>query len=384
MKNMICISSHKKGVVGLTGHAGIAHAHGANNYQQDDSAGFCAAGTIVARALGADTRIGNVSCTTEEITVTLKGGGRASTRPRRRVTPQEAAMMKRAEGMDALFSQAVAAGIFGRIYGQGAGETGACFQAALCLAVAETFRMAAPEKVFIVPESSDNAGCVLGTVVDCSGVPVSVVMPVNYTGGGIGPDEDYEGNYMHGEKGIMMGEIGYPLPSIVAESKVFSFLSDTVAADTFLIRYSPEKGNPAAAAALEKSCAELGLEYLVRDDLLSYDSKAFRSLTLKFADRLDTVALSLRSAEKASEKVRIIAELARMVSEDAASFTYMSSDVFAQAASPGLHPGTAAVLSMVSCRRSINEQVIPVFTSGDRDNYINIILTAIKKIAEEA
>ena len=96
LKEKLSLSDEKHGIVCLTGHVGIAHAHGANNYQQDDGGGFCAAGTIVSHALSVDTRIREVSCTTEKITVKLMGGGSAVTMPRRRVTPQEAAMMKRA------------------------------------------------------------------------------------------------------------------------------------------------------------------------------------------------------------------------------------------------------------------------------------------------
>ena len=383
MLKKISLSSSKEGIIGLAGHAGIAHAHGANGYQQDDSAGFCAAGTLAAMALGVDTHVRDISCTTESITVTLSGGGSATTCPRRRVTPQEAGMMKKAEGCDALFSQGNAASVFGRVYGQGAGEPAACFQAALSLAVIDAFKKASPEKVLIVPESSDNAGIIMGTVIDYGDIPVAVVIPVNYTAGGIGPDEDYEGNYMHGLKGEMMKELGFPLPTIVAESKVYSFLSDRMEKDSFLIRYSREKGNEAVALALETSCRELELPYMLRDDLLSYDGYGFQSLAVKFAEKLENHAFALRNTEKASVKVRIIAELARMVSEDAASFTYMSRNIFTAASSPGLQPGTAAVLSMVVCRQHIIDNVIPLISEAERDSYVKIILNAIEKMVAD-
>ncbi len=281
MKEKLALSNEKYGIVGLTGHVGIAHAHGANNYQQDDGGGFCAAGTIVSKALGVDTRVREISCTTEKITVKLMGGGSASTMPRRRVTPQETAMMKRAEGKDALFSQGVAAEVFGRVYGQGVAETAACFQAALALSVLDSFKKADPDRVFVVPESEENAGAILGTVVEYDGIPVSVVMPVNFTGGGLGPDEDYEGNFMHGMKGEMMKKIGYPLPTIVAESKVFSVLSEESDHNRFLIRYSEDKGDPSVAKALEESCKELSVPFFVRNDLLNYDADSFQALFFK-------------------------------------------------------------------------------------------------------
>lgn len=360
---------------------GIAHAHGANNYQQDDGGGFCAAGTIVSHALSVDTRVREVSCTTEKITVKLMGGGSAVTSPRRRVTPQEAAMMKRAEGKDALFSQGVAAEIFGRVYGQGVMETAACFQGALALSVLDSFKKTDPEKVFVVPESEENAGAILGTVIDLDGIPVSVVMPVNFTGGGLGPDEDYEGNFMHGMKGEMMKRIGCPLPAIVAESKVSSVLSEESDENRFLIRYSDERGNLSVARALEESCKELSLPYFVRNDLLNYDADSFQGLSSKFAEKLEKIAAELRETEKSSVKVRLVGELAKLVSEDAAGFTYMSRPIFAQSSSPGLHPGTSAVLSMIVGKNYIKDHVIPIITESDRDDYVRIILSALKKIA---
>lgn len=384
MKEELAFSNEKLGIVGLTGHVGIAHAHGASSYQQDDGGGFCAVGTIVSRAINVDTRVREISCTTEKITVKLMDGGSAFTMPRRRVTPQEAAMMKKAEGRDAIFSQGVAAEIFGRVYGQGVAETAACFQAALALSVLDSFKKADPEKVFVVPESEENAGAILGTVIDYDGIPVSVVMPVNFTGGGLGPDEDYEGNFMHGMKGEMMKKIGYPLPAIVAESKVYSFLSETINEDKFLIRYSEDKGAPAVARALEESCRELSVPYFVRNDLLNYDAEAFQALSFKFAENLERLAAGIREAEKASVKVRLVGELAKLVSEDAAGFTYMSKSVFAESSSPGLHPNTSAVLSMIVGKNYIKDHVIPVMTESDRDGYVRVILSAIKKIAQRS
>ena len=365
MREELALSYEKHGIVGLTGHVGIAHAHGANNYQQDDGGGFCAVGTIVSRALNVDTRVREISCTTEKITVKLMGGGSASTMPRRRVTPQEAAMMKKAEGRDALFSQGVAADIFGRVYGQGVAETAACFQAALALSVLDSFKKADPDKVFVVPESEENAGAILGTVVDYDG-----------------PDEDYEGNFMHGMKGEMMKKRGYPLPTIVAESKVFSALSEECGHDRFLIRYSEDKGDPSVARALEESCKELAAPYFVRNDLLNYDADSFQALSSKFAEKLEKIASELRETEISSVKVRLVGELAKLVSEDAAGFTYMSKSVFAESSSPGLHPGTSAVLSMIVGKNYIKDHVIPVMTESDRDDYVKVILSSLKKIAQ--
>ena len=377
----IQISSIKKGIIGVVGHAGIAHAHGANNYQQDDSAGFCTAGSMVAKALDVDTSVDKVTCTAESVTVSLKSGGRSTAYPRRGVTPFEAEMMKKAAGKDALFSQTLASKIFGRIYGQGVMETAACFQGALSLAVLDSFKKASPENVNIVHEGADRAGAILGTVVEYENIPVSVVIPVNFSPGGIGPDEDFEGSYMLGQKGEMMKKIGFPMPAIVAESKVSSVLSDGIDRESFLIRVSRERGNLVVAKALEKACSKLNLPYIYRDDLLSYDADTLQKATDVFADKLDKIARTIRTAETASEKIRLSAELAILVSQDAGGFTYMSKAIFSKAASPGLEPNTSAVLSMVTGKEYIKKNIIPFVTEEDRENYVKVILKTIKYLS---
>ena len=118
----------------------------------------------------------------------------------------------------------------------------------------------------------------------------------------------------------------------------------------------------------------------MRNDLLNYDADSFQALSSNFADRLENIAAELRKTEKSSVKVRLIGELAKLVSEDAAGFTYMSRPVFAESSSPGLHPGTSAVLSMIVGKNYIKDHVIPLITGPDRDDYVRIILSALKKI----
>lgn len=376
------LSSARQGRIGLVGHVGIAHAHGAGGFQQDDSVGFSVVGNILARALDVDTRIAEVSCTTEEITVRLAGGGESTTSPRRRISPCEAELMFLSETKNALFSQTVTAETFGRVYGQGVTEVPACFQAALSLAVLDSCKKAAPEKINIVPEHAENAGAILGTVIEIDDIPLSVVMPVNFSPGGIGPDEDCEGSFMIGRKGEMMRLLGFPLPTIVVESKVFNALSSNIDENRFLIRVSPERGDTLVSSALQDACRDLGLPCLLRDDLFPYDAEGFHGRVISFADRLEVLASDLRAAESAADKVRIVAELARMVSEDAAGFTFMSKDVYGKAESPGLEPGTSAVLSLLVTEKYIKEMVIPLLNEKEREDYIAIVMNAIARLGK--
>ncbi|MDD5421691.1 MAG: hypothetical protein PHO97_06080, partial [Synergistaceae bacterium] len=108
----------------------------------------------------------------------------------------------------------------------------------------------------------------------------------------------------------------------------------------------------------------------------------FQALSSKFAEKLEKIASELRETEISSVKVRLVGELAKLVSEDAAGFTYMSKSVFAESSSPGLHPGTSAVLSMIVGKNYIKDHVIPVMTESDRDDYVKVILSSLKKIAQ--
>ena len=106
LKEKLSLSDEKHGIVCLTGHVGIAHAHGANNYQQDDGGGFCAAGTIVSHALSVDTRIREVSCTTEKITV-VYGRRQCGDDAKEKGHAAGSRHDEKGRGKDALFSQGV-------------------------------------------------------------------------------------------------------------------------------------------------------------------------------------------------------------------------------------------------------------------------------------
>jgi hypothetical protein len=62
-----------------------------------------------------------------------------------------------------------------------------------------------------------------GTVLDIGGIPVSVLGTVNASEGGLGPNEDLEGNSPVGRKGKLMADLGMlTLPTIVVEGKVYT------------------------------------------------------------------------------------------------------------------------------------------------------------------
>ena len=164
---------------------------------QDDSAGYAVASNILKQAVDVDTNIKTVEVNLEtgEITVTLPNGGCGTVKARRGFTPAEQELAQRAVGQDATFTQNVAGHTFGRIYGQGALETAVALQGACALAVMEAFKIAIGEKFLVVEEAFSNKyDKFAGIVLDINDVPVSLMLVINGTNEGIGPDEDYEGN----------------------------------------------------------------------------------------------------------------------------------------------------------------------------------------------
>ena len=181
----------------IVGHVGVGHAHSHSGIVQDDSVGFTCAVSLLRHALPVDLRISSAKADpdTGEITVTTHAGGTGTARPRRGITPQEGELIKRGIGYDASFCQSLACHALGRIYGQGVAESAVCLEAAAAFAVVDSFRRSFPDAVSVVEAPHDeNRDVVLCGILELMGEPVRVVAVVNFTEGGLGPNENAEGN----------------------------------------------------------------------------------------------------------------------------------------------------------------------------------------------
>ena len=223
----IQLSTAPRGVIGLVGHVGCGHAHSTNGFIQDDSAGLAALLALFQEATDLPLTIAEVKAQTGRNgsfeVVTVSGGvGRATAR--RGITPQEARLARAVEGQEALRTQSLAINAFGRIYGQGAHEAPVALQTAIANAALDSFVKAFPERFHHADEElPGNCGRIIGTVLDFGGIPVSAMALSNASIGGIGPNEDLEGNvYLHGKKAVMTPLDLQKIPSLVIESKVFT------------------------------------------------------------------------------------------------------------------------------------------------------------------
>ena len=370
------------------GHVGAGHVHSHSGFVQDDCAGFATAAAILRQAFPVSTIIADVNADPESglVTVTLEGGETGTARPRRGITPFEADLTHRAIGMDALFSQQATLTAFGRIYGQGCMELPVAFQTALCLAVVHAFEMAHPDAIFTCEEAlPGQVGRCAGAVVDIDGVPVSLMAVINATGGGLGPNEDLEGNIPLGPKGDMMIQLGLDrLPTVILETKAYAPAACQHANTNFLwIRANKESDNTCVWQALVHGAQQASIPYEASDLAYPRGSGDMADLSQQLGQDIADLGKTLASAETAAEKVAIIGDLALKVSQDAGGVTFMSNALNDVVGGGGLLPGTSAVLAMGVCPEEIRHWKVPVFTDHDAELYLKTLSHAVPYLATQ-
>jgi hypothetical protein len=384
----IKISDKQKGIFGIVGHVGVGHINSHSGFVQDDSAGFAVASLLLGQAAPADTVIDKVKASADDntITVTTRSGGRGTTSPRRGITPREAEIAATASGLNALYTQNTAIDVFGRIYGQGAAEVPVSLQGACALAVLDSFKRVLGDKLLVTKEKFPNKYDVsAGTVIDIDGIPVSLLLVINGTNGGIGPDEDYEGNTNWTEKGRIMEQLGLnDIPTTVIESKAFiPGMADSVKENQYMIRAQEGVDCMQLGQALYDSAAYLGLPARYEKNLMPMPNGALAKATASFADSVIEAAKMLRESDSAADKVKYTAEIAKLISEDAGGVTFMSSSLNDKVRGAGTLPKISAVLSMVTTREYQAHWKIPKLEPKEAEGYQSIIIGAIKSLAQE-
>ena len=371
--------------VGIVGHVGVGHAHSHSGLVQDDSAGFTCVIALLRAVFPVDLRIASVQAEpiTGRIVVTTNAGGVGEAFPRRGITPQEKKeLLQRAVGYDAGFCQSLACRTLGRLYGQGVSECPVCLEAAAAFAVVDSFRRCWPDFVHIKQViHGENLDVVLGASIELAGQCVSLLAVVNYTAGGIGPNEDAEGNILFGEKREIMSCLGLDkIPTIIVESKAFvPSYCQTLGQRSLFTRVNRGVDNVVVAQALVDGARIEGLPMKCDFDAYPRDC-ALEQSTSRFAAEVGVLARALSKAESSVEKVRLLAELAKLVSEDAGAVTFMSNTIHAVAGSSGSTPGTGAVLSMLVPKAEVEYWKIPVLFQEDLDMYLLAIVAGIDEL----
>ena len=376
------LSSARQGVLGVVGHAGCGHAHSNNGFIQDDSGGLAALLTLFQEAADLPLTIESVGVTAGrngffEVRTVSGGVGRCSAR--RGITLQEGRLARAVEGQEAIRTQTLALDAFGRIYGQGAHEAPVALQTAIANAALDSFVKARPDCFLAADEGlAGNCGRIVGTVLDLDGVAVSAMALSNASEGGIGPNEDLEGNaFVLGKKTVMEPLGLCHLPTLVIEGKVYTpSLCDPLREETFLVRASVDD-NPVAGQALMDALDALGYASLYPKEALKRVPGGLEAVTRAAGDAVVVFGERLREARTSTAKVAVLAELIAFASQDAGGLSFMSDRLHEVVGGPGIMPGTSAVLSLLVPQAYIERHVMPYLTEYDVSRYVAVIKKAV-------
>jgi hypothetical protein len=234
-----------------------------------------------------------------------------------------------------------------------------------------------------LPGRRDTAAA---TVLDINGVAVSLMLVINFTEGGIGPDEDYEGNTDWGDKGRIMREVGLDtVPTAVLECKAFiPSLAAELDQPRILIRAQQGVDHMELANAIKDAAATADIPHMLRDDLMPLSAGGLKASTIAFAERVIATAEKLKEVDLALDKVQILSELNRLVSEDAGGVTFMSNSVNDLARGAGLLPGERTVVVSMVVPKSYRDHVkIPMLTVEDAENYAKVTIDGIMTLAKK-
>jgi len=353
-----------------------------SGFVQDDSLGFAVVGSIVRDMFGVDTTIEEVDVDPEGGTVAVKtrDGGVGVGRPRRGVTPFEAKLLESLRGEDGLLPHYLVLKAFGRVYGNGVTETPVAAEYAIASAVMDTFRRRVPGFRLAVRDD-DVASDIVGAV-RVEEVSAVLMLSVNGSRIGVGPVEDLEGNVALPPKRGLMEELGVlRSPTIVVESKAY-IPALRVEREIVLVRYNSSVDNVTVAKSLVAALKELGIDYLEIPTAFPLERGAMKRRVQEFAEKLTELAEKLKQADTARERAQILAELSKLISEDAGGIVFMSNTVHDIVRSAGLMPGTAAVISVAVPEEHVRTFRTVVATARDVEVLIRVVRKGIEILRE--
>lgn len=382
------LESPRRAQAGVVGHAGCGHAHSHLGFVQDDSGGLAAVLRLWQRLTGVDLTITKIEAKIGihgGFTVETAAGGRGQASARRGITPYEARLAQTVLGEQAVCTQALAVRAFGRILGQGAMEAPVALQTAVAMAAISSLKRQNPDQVEVFGEGIEgNVGGGAAASFKIHGLDVSVMALVNASAGGIGPNEDVEGNVdLYGKTAVMERFGLRRAPTLLVEGKVCAEpLSPIITEPTFLIRAFPADDNPVAARAYIAAANRLGYPAVYREELLQRNPTAMRRLTEQMGKRLEALGVALQHASTAAQKVAIAAEINQFASEELGGITFMSEDIHAVMGGVGQIPGTTACMSLFIPNEELKTAVIPVLSMADADRFADMLYEGLRALAD--
>lgn len=379
----IRFSSEKTGKVAIAGHVGCGHTHSLNNQTQDDSTGLSVVLSLFQKATGTDLTIKDFRFEGNKVIALLNNGGEGYGSVKRRFTLQEKKIIKEIIGKKALNTHTLVLDAFGRVYGQGVMETPVAVQAAIANAALNSFTFNYPEKfTSTVEDVEGNFGSIVGTILDINEIPTSVLGTVNATEGGIGPNEDLEGNSPNHSKKEIIEALGMDrLPTLIIEAMIYSEFSKGLDKPTFFVRGDMEDDNPYVVEAVVEAAKELDINCRFYEGAAKRVKGALKVNTENVAERIIELGNKLKASELSKDKVRIISELANIVSQDCGGISFMSNTLHEELGGAGMMRKTGAVINLVVTDEYGSENPIPYITEEILEEYVKLTVGSIEKVA---
>ncbi len=380
----IRLSEKKQGLVAIAGHVGCGHSHSLNNQVQDDSCGLSIVLSLFKKATNLSLKIKDIEFEGNKVKVTLENGGVGEGEARRGITPQEKKLAMTLVGKEVINTHTLVLEAFGRVYGQGILETPVAVQTAIANAALNGFYVNYPEKFLRTRESiNGNCGEIVGTVLDIDGKAVSVLGTVNATIGGLGPNEDQEGNSVVGTKGEVIRALGMDkLPTLIIEAMIYSGFSKGLTENTYFVRGDKEDDNIVVVEAVVKAAEKCGIPMRYHETGMKRTKEALRNNTRLVADKIIALGEKLKTAETSEEKVNTIAELAVAVSQDCGGISFMTNELHEEIGGAGMIKKVAAVINLVTTDEYFKENPIPYLTDEELERYLNLVLESVNQVFE--
>jgi len=386
----VILSKQKKAEIAIAGHVGCGHSHSLNNQVQDDSPGLAVMLSLYKEAAPLSLLVKKVSCSSEgHIEVELESGGIGVAFALRGITSHEKIIIQNIIGKEVICTHTIVAEVFGRFYGQGASELPVALQAALSNAALDSFAKNYPNDFEYSNEGLEgNFGKLLGTILEIDNIPVATLATVNATWGGIGPNEDLEGNSNLYKKGEILKKLEMEyLPTIIVESVAYNGNSKGLIENTYLARAHEEDDNPWVADSIYNAAKALNLPVKRSDVGMKRVLGGLAKNTAMVGENIIRLGEILKNADDCKLKVSTVAELNRYVSQDAGGVTFMSSTLHQSIGGAGVLKTTCGVLNLIVTEEYLKENVIPWLDNKMINEYVNIVKGAtleLYKVKDQA
>lgn len=378
----VILTDKKMGEIAIAGHVGCGHAHSLNNQVQDDSPGLSVVLSLFKEATNLSLIIKEISFENNKIIVIMENGGTGFGVARRGITSQEKRMMLSLIGKEIINTHTLVLETFGRIYGQGILEVPVALQTALANAALNSFLKNYPEHfIGTVENIPGNHGNIVGSVLNIDGIDVSVLGTVNATMGGVGPNEDLEGNSPNHSKKNIIEQLGMEkIPTLVVEAMIYSSFSKGLKENTYFVRGDELDDNPHVVEAVVKACGNLNLPLFHHKGGMKRTKDLLRNNTRLVAEKVIDLGEKLKFAETSEEKVNIIGELAIVISQDCGGISFMTNELHEEIGGAGMIRKTSAVLNLVCTDEYAQENMIPFLTEKEIKEYVAITKETVKEL----